>query len=63
MNMSVKTTPSPSETQYATAFEFIKSLAAELSRGKVDLPSFPEIAVRVRRIMFLIVDAGRDILE
>jgi HD-like signal output (HDOD) protein len=33
------------------AFAFIQSLASELSAGKVDLPSFPEIAVRVRRIL------------
>src|SRR5579862_2759943 len=33
------------------AFEFVRSLAAELSAGKVDLPSFPEVAVRVRRIL------------
>jgi HD-like signal output (HDOD) protein len=33
------------------AFEFIRSLAGELSRGNVDLPSFPEVAVRVRRIL------------
>jgi len=33
------------------AFAFIRSLAGELSAGKVDLPSFPEIAVRVRRIL------------
>ena len=33
------------------AFDFIQSLAAELSAGKVDLPSFPEIAVRVRRVL------------
>jgi HD-like signal output (HDOD) protein len=33
------------------AFAFIQSLAGELSGGKVDLPSFPEIAVRVRRIL------------
>src|SRR5579862_3431896 len=33
------------------AFEFVRSLAAELSAGKVDLPSFPEIAVRVRRVL------------
>ena len=33
------------------AFAFIQSLAGELSAGKVDLPSFPEIAVRVRRIL------------
>jgi HD-like signal output (HDOD) protein len=33
------------------AFDFIRTLAAELSRGNVDLPSFPEIAVRVRRVL------------
>ncbi len=33
------------------AFDFVRTLAAELSRGNVDLPSFPEIAVRVRRIL------------
>ncbi|HMK86137.1 MAG TPA: HDOD domain-containing protein [Steroidobacteraceae bacterium] len=41
----------PAPTQPSLAFEFVKSLAAELSGGKVDLPSFPEIAVRVRRIL------------
>jgi HD-like signal output (HDOD) protein len=33
------------------AFEFVKSLAVELSAGKIDLPSFPDIAVRVRRAL------------
>ncbi len=42
---------SPPATHYATAFDFIRTLAAELSGGKVDLPSFPEVAVRVRRIL------------
>jgi HD-like signal output (HDOD) protein len=30
---------------------FVQSLAAELSAGKVELPSFPEIAARVRRVL------------
>jgi HD-like signal output (HDOD) protein len=51
MNMPVESSPDAPEITHANAFEFIKSLAAELSRGKVDLPSFPEIAVRVRRIL------------
>jgi HD-like signal output (HDOD) protein len=38
-------------TQSSVAFAFIRTLASELSGGKVDLPSFPEIAVRVRRIL------------
>ncbi len=33
------------------AFGFVRSLANELSAGRVDLPSFPEIVVRVRRIL------------
>jgi HD-like signal output (HDOD) protein len=33
------------------AFEFVRSLAAELSAGKVDLPSFPEAALRLRRVL------------
>jgi HD-like signal output (HDOD) protein len=37
--------------QYETAFDFIRALAGELSAGKVDLPSFPEVAVRVRRVL------------
>jgi HD-like signal output (HDOD) protein len=44
------TTP-PSQAQPSIGFEFVRSLAAELSRGNVDLPSFPEIAVRVRRVL------------
>jgi HD-like signal output (HDOD) protein len=39
------------ESPSAGAFEFIRSLATELSDGRIDLPSFPEIAVRVRRIL------------
>jgi HD-like signal output (HDOD) protein len=35
----------------AIAFEFVKNLAAELSTGKVDLPSFPDVAIRVRRVL------------
>jgi HD-like signal output (HDOD) protein len=34
-----------------TGFDFVRSLAAELSTGKVDLPAFPEIAIRVRRVL------------
>jgi len=30
---------------------FIQNLAAELSSGKVDLPSFPEVAIRVRKVL------------
>ena len=35
----------------ALAFAFVQPLTAELSRGKVDLPSFPDIALRVRQVL------------
>ena len=41
----------PVEAQSTVAFDFIRSLAGELSGGHVDLPSFPEIALQVRRIL------------
>jgi HD-like signal output (HDOD) protein len=33
------------------AFEFVRSLAGELSSGKIELPSFPEVAIRVRQVL------------
>ena len=39
------------QAESSVAFDFVRTLAAELSRGNVDLPSFPEIAVRVRRVL------------
>lgn len=47
-------TPAASTTDddgRTAAFEFVKSLAFELSSGKIDLPSFPDVAVRVRRAL------------
>jgi HD-like signal output (HDOD) protein len=44
-------TTSQVQSQPNIAFEFVRALATELSAGKVDLPSFPEIAVRVRRVL------------
>lgn len=46
--MSAKSAP---PTQEHDAFAFVQDLAAELSRGKVDLPSFPDIALRVRQVL------------
>ncbi len=50
-------TPAPA-TSPATAavgnpdvFAFVQALAAELSKGKVELPSFPDIALRVRQVL------------
>ncbi len=39
------------ETSDPAAFAFVQSLAAELSTGKVDLPSFPDIVPRVRHAL------------
>jgi HD-like signal output (HDOD) protein len=39
------------KTDSSVAFEFVRSLAGELSSGKIDLPSFPEIATRVRQVL------------
>jgi putative nucleotidyltransferase with HDIG domain len=35
----------------ASAFAFVSELAAEVSDGKVELPSFPDVAVRVRKVL------------
>lgn len=39
----------PSETM--RAFEFVRKLADELSHGRVDLPSYPDVAIRVRAVL------------
>ena len=38
-------------SQNALAFEFVAALASELSGSKIDLPSFPDVAIRVRRAL------------
>ncbi len=44
------TTPNAQSSSHAT-FAFVSALAAELSTGKIDLPSFPEVVIRVRRVL------------
>jgi HD-like signal output (HDOD) protein len=39
------------EPESDAAFNFVRSLATELSSGNLDLPSFPEVAARIRRIL------------
>lgn len=39
------------QPQTRVAFDFVRILATELSRGHVELPSFPEIAIKVRRVL------------
>lgn len=41
----------PASATSAEVFAFVQALAAELSGGKVDLPSFPDIALRVRQVL------------
>lgn len=49
--VSANLTNTSLQAESNVAFDFVRTLAAELSRGNVDLPSFPEIAVRVRRVL------------
>jgi HD-like signal output (HDOD) protein len=49
--VSANLTNTSVQAQSTVAFDFVRTLAAELSSGNVDLPSFPEIAVRVRRVL------------
>lgn len=35
----------------AAAFAFVSELAEEVSKGRVELPSFPDVAVRVRKVL------------
>jgi HD-like signal output (HDOD) protein len=43
--------PAPQAPAHDEAFAFVQELAAELNKGKVDLPSFPDIAMRVRQVL------------
>jgi HD-like signal output (HDOD) protein len=49
--VSANLTSTPLQAQSQAAFDFVRTLAAELSAGNLDLPSFPEIAIRVRRVL------------
>lgn len=33
------------------AFEFVRHLATELSKGAIELPSFPDVAIRVQKVL------------
>ena len=49
--MNTAAAQTPKQIVDAEAFAFVQALAAELSKGKVDLPSFPDIALRVRQVL------------
>jgi HD-like signal output (HDOD) protein len=42
---------SPDGAERDVAFNFVQALAAELSGGKVELPGFPHIVMRVQRVL------------
>ena len=41
----------PAAGTNALAFQFVEQLAKEVSGGRVELPSFPDVAVRVRKVL------------
>ena len=47
MNNSVKSGPA----EESAAFAFVRELAASLSSGPIQLPSFPEVALRVQQVL------------
>jgi HD-like signal output (HDOD) protein len=49
--MIATTAQSASANANKAAFEFVQVLAQELSTGKVELPSFPDIALKVRKVL------------
>jgi HD-like signal output (HDOD) protein len=49
--MNTAAAQTPKSTIDTEAFAFVQALASELSKGKVDLPSFPDIALRVRQVL------------
>src|ERR1700735_2866511 len=49
--MTATTAQSGSGNTNKAAFEFVQILAQELSAGKVELPSFPDIAIKIRKVL------------
>ncbi len=45
------TTAAASPDNGSVEFAFVTALARELSGGKIELPSFPDVAIRVRRVL------------
>ncbi|HTY93452.1 MAG TPA: HDOD domain-containing protein [Steroidobacteraceae bacterium] len=50
MTAATKAPPGNGKENQA-AFEFVQFLAHELSGGKVELPSFPDVAIKVRKVL------------
>jgi HD-like signal output (HDOD) protein len=49
--MRTAAAPTPQASDNAEALAFVQVLGAQLSKGKVDLPGFPNIALRVRQVL------------
>ena len=49
--MTVTTAQPASGNANKAAFEFVQLLAQELSGGKVELPSFPDVAIKIRKVL------------
>jgi HD-like signal output (HDOD) protein len=49
--MTVEAASPAHDGAQSAAFEFVRSLSMELSAGRVELPSFPDVAIRVRRAL------------
>ncbi len=47
----IQPTGTAKRSSSAEAFDFVRALAAELSSTKIELPSFPAIAMRVQRVL------------
>ena len=47
----MNTSPSALDQAPSPSFAFVQALAAELNSGDLDLPSFPDIAIRVRKVL------------
>src|SRR6201996_9376679 len=48
---SSSTDSGPADRQGNVAFNFVQALAAELSGGKIELPGFPHIVMRVQKVL------------
>ena len=49
--MTTQTQTATGSSSSKDAFAFVQTLATELSSGKIDMPSFPDIAARVRKVL------------
>src|SRR5580658_8320520 len=50
-NTDTQSTPSMQRDASMDAFEFVRELATELSSSTIELPSFPEVALRVQKVL------------